>query len=188
MTYLIYNKLTGDPYTLLTTNSDELARINCPSDQYDCKEIPTGTFANRYNVSEKKLEFVPPVVYEPTTEELFVSAKQRKAYELSLFGNIFTSPTSSYTTTTLTTNIMVNARTSDMNTAKELRDMMVEQSLSEVTFRCFDNSFVQITLEDLGKLISELRLYSLSLYQKKWALEEAINKATTKEELDLIQW
>ena len=126
----------------------------------------------------------------PTEATLTLEGRKidKNEYIKTAFTNTLSSDTITYTTTGLTTNITINAREKDISNAKELRDKMIEQSIPELTFRCFDNSFVQLTLSDVTIVISELRDYGFSLYQKKWTLEAAVAAASTREELDLITW
>lgn len=58
--------------------------------------------------------------------------------------------------------------------------------MGTVSFCCYDNSFKTVTLADLKTMQVEVILSGNALYSQKWAYREAINMATTKEELDAI--
>ena len=53
-------------------------------------------------------------------------------------------------------------------------------------FRAYDNSFYEVTKEQLVIMQKEIVANSQSLYQRKWELETAINACQTVEELDDI--
>lgn len=56
----------------------------------------------------------------------------------------------------------------------------------KVTFRASDNTFHEITREQLGTLLLEIIATGEDSYAQKWAMEKAIEAATTKAELDAI--
>lgn len=56
-----------------------------------------------------------------------------------------------------------------------------------IAFKVYDNIFKALNKPQLNTLLSECAQAGLVLYQTKFALQAAINKATTKEELDAIE-
>lgn len=56
----------------------------------------------------------------------------------------------------------------------------------KVTFRASDNTFHEITREQLGTLLLEIIATGEDAYAQKWAMNKAIEAATTKAELDAI--
>lgn len=56
----------------------------------------------------------------------------------------------------------------------------------KVTFRASDNTFHEITREQLGTLLLEIIATGEDSYAQKWAMNKAIEAATTKDELDAI--
>lgn len=56
----------------------------------------------------------------------------------------------------------------------------------KVTFRASDNTFHEITREQLGTLLLEIIATGENSYAQKWAMNKAIEAATTKDELDAI--
>lgn len=65
----------------------------------------------------------------------------------------------------------------------------VLESSDEVKSTMFcaaDNSFHEVTLDDLKTMKLEVIKYGQELYQKKWTYREMINNATSKKELDNI--
>jgi hypothetical protein len=133
------------------------------------------------------IDFLP--VYIGPSEPTIDSYKNPKLQEIKAsFEYSLIDPISSYTTTKLSTNITVNARGRDLDNAKEVRDKMEEEAIALMPFKCFDNTYAMLSLADVKILISELRDYGFSLYAKKWALEAQVEAATTKEEIDAINW
>lgn len=152
--------------------------------QYVCRRIPENLTLLEFKESKQIVEGVI-VDRSSTLDEL----KAVKLTELSWkFNSLLTDATSSYTTQGLPTQLTVNARERDLNNAQNLKALMLENSLVVCQFRCYDNTSVQLTLTELGQLISELRAYGLSMYQKKWALEQQVGAATSPEELAAIVW
>ena len=56
----------------------------------------------------------------------------------------------------------------------------------KITFRAADNTFHEITREQLGTLLLEIIATGEDSYAQKWAMDKAIEVATTKDELDAI--
>ncbi|MDD4556986.1 MAG: DUF4376 domain-containing protein [Alphaproteobacteria bacterium] len=57
-----------------------------------------------------------------------------------------------------------------------------------VQFRDYNNEFHELTKEQAEVLKREIITYGLSIYQKKWTLEEAIKNVTTIEEVEEVKW
>ena len=57
----------------------------------------------------------------------------------------------------------------------------------KVMFCAADNTFHEVTLEQLKTMKMEVIQHGQELYQKKWVYREQINNAQTKEELDKIE-
>lgn len=65
---------------------------------------------------------------------------------------------------------------------------LLEATKTETTLFCAaDNTFHDVTLEQLKTMKLEVIKYGQELYQKKWTYREQINQAQTKEELDTIE-
>jgi len=81
----------------------------------------------------------------------------------------------------------VNARKGidDIN-VKSLIELMETDSETTTEYRCADNKFITVTLDQLKTLKIEMIKFGFSLYQKKWQFEAQIEQATTQEELDSI--
>ena len=56
-----------------------------------------------------------------------------------------------------------------------------------VLFCAADNSFHEVTLDNLKTMQLEVIAYGQQLYTKKWQYREQINQAQTKEEIDAIE-
>ena len=87
---------------------------------------------------------------------------------------------------TLKTN--VNAGDVAFRNVQSLIDYMTENNITNTQFRVYDNSFVEITLDQLKQLKNEMIQYGLNLYHKKWDLESQIKNATTIDEVLQIKW
>lgn len=69
---------------------------------------------------------------------------------------------------------------------KALRNIDVLIDIGITQFRNYDNETVEVTTDNLKTIKSEIGINAVRLYQQKWAFEDLINKAETKEELDAI--
>ena len=70
---------------------------------------------------------------------------------------------------------------------KALRNIEVLIDIGITQFRNYDNETVEVTTDNLKTIKSEIGINTVRLYQQKWAFEDLINKAKTKEELDAIE-
>lgn len=82
----------------------------------------------------------------------------------------------------------INATYVDLQNMKSLLEYMQANNIDKVQFRCYDNSFVEITQDQLQQAINELIAYGIKCYQKKWNIEQKILAATTQDELLSIKW
>jgi hypothetical protein len=64
----------------------------------------------------------------------------------------------------------------------------LDASIDALMIKDFNNEFHHIDLVGLDNLIGDLIDYGLYLYQHKWALQDAVNNATTIAELNNIRW
>ncbi|MGG7074656.1 DUF4376 domain-containing protein, partial [Campylobacter sp. 9BO] len=58
---------------------------------------------------------------------------------------------------------------------------------NEITFRLYDNTSRQTTLDELKAIQTAIISKGFELYEKKWALEQALNEATSKEQIEAIK-
>ena len=55
-------------------------------------------------------------------------------------------------------------------------------------FRAYDNSFHEVSREDLITMRDNIIKNSQFLYQMKWGMESRINNAVSEEELNSLVW
>lgn len=60
-------------------------------------------------------------------------------------------------------------------------------NIGKISYRCADNVIRDLTVTDLETLYNETVINISNLYKQKWELENEINTATSKEELDSIK-
>lgn len=75
----------------------------------------------------------------------------------------------------------IDSRLIDLNNIASLIKILPEGVTTP--FRCADNSFVEVTLQQLQLMEKEIIQYGLNLYQQKWQLEQQIENAQTLQEL-----
>ena len=73
----------------------------------------------------------------------------------------------------------------DINGLIDVLESSSDESQSTM-FCAADNSFHEVTLDDLKTMKLEVIKHGQELYQKKWTYREMINNATSKKELDNI--
>jgi len=64
----------------------------------------------------------------------------------------------------------------------------LENDTDTVQFRDANNEFHEVTKTDLVTMKKEMVAFGLQLYQKKWALEQAIANAKSRMDLIAIKW
>lgn len=76
----------------------------------------------------------------------------------------------------------------DVNAIIDRLVKLPEESRGTVAFRGYDNNFYQLTLGQLQTLKYEIGRNGYYSYEQKWAYEDAVKNATSKEELDAIEF
>ena len=76
----------------------------------------------------------------------------------------------------------------DVNAIIDRLVKLPEDSRGTVAFRGYDNNFYQLTLGQLQTLKYEIGSNGYYSYEQKWAYEDAVKNATSKEELDAIEF
>ena len=84
------------------------------------------------------------------------------------------------------TGYTVNANTTAKQNVDGLITAMTSIGTDSVNFMTFDNTLVQLTLDQLKTIQLELISYGNNLYARKWALRSQIEACKTKEEVDGI--
>lgn len=79
--------------------------------------------------------------------------------------------------------LKINADVRSQNNIRSL----IEHYIEPVVFKTFDNSYETLTKEQLETLLLECVKNGESLYQQKWAKQQEIANAKTKEELRAIE-
>ena len=74
----------------------------------------------------------------------------------------------------------------NQNNISVLIGMLPDETIT-TSFKVYDNTFKVLNRPQLKTLLSECAQAGLALYQTKFALQAAINKTATKEELDAIK-
>ena len=79
--------------------------------------------------------------------------------------------------------LQINADARSQNNIRAL----IENYTDVVTFKTYNNSYVQLTKEQLETMLVECIKNGEALYQQKWQLQQAVASATTKEDLEAIK-
>jgi hypothetical protein len=91
-----------------------------------------------------------------------------------------------------TLGVLVDVRRSgndnDLQNYESLYDYMVSSATNNTQLKVYDNSFVNCTVEQLKNLITEIKAYAVSVYQKKFTLLSATESATNETEINTITW
>ena len=64
---------------------------------------------------------------------------------------------------------------------------LIENYTDVVTFKTYDNNYVQLNKDELKTMLAECVKNGEALYAQKWSLQEQVNNAKTKEELNKIE-
>jgi len=84
--------------------------------------------------------------------------------------------------------LKVDANRVDKDNFQEVLNDCLDDNLPGATIRLWDNSFADVSVDDLRTIIREIRKNGLALYQRKWMKETAIKKATTEAQIKAITW
>ncbi len=87
-----------------------------------------------------------------------------------------------------TINKLINSNYTDLMNMQSLLAYMNANNITTTKFRCYDNSFVDITKEQLQSMINELIAFGLEVYQRKWTIENVIQTTTERDSLLKLKW
>ena len=124
-----------------------------------------------------------------TEEEIFNKKKLEKTNEIqSAFNNEFDNGKLFSQTLGIDVDCRRSGKNNDKQNVEGLINSMERNSIPSITYVGYNTTRPDTTKEMLIALVGEMEDHVLSLYQKKWQLEESIKQATTVESLDAIQW
>ena len=66
-------------------------------------------------------------------------------------------------------------------------EVLQDDNTSTVLFRCYDNSFVNVNLDNLKTMRLEVIKSGQELYQQKWTFGSLIDSCTNSEEVEAIK-
>ena len=129
-----------------------------------------------YNPPHERLLAEGWMVYTPTLEE----ARTEKLAELEAAFN--TASQKAHCTSSVGFEI-----DADETANRNIEGLVLVMQPEETTlFRAYDNTFHEVTREQLETMRKEIVVNSQKLYQAKWTLENRISTAETAEALDAI--
>ncbi|MBM9605977.1 DUF4376 domain-containing protein [Desulfopila inferna] len=120
---------------------------------------------------------------EPDQWKTLLERKQDKVNEIK---QAFVIAPKSGLTTSL--GIKVDCKREDKDNFQELLDYCTRKSLAGTSIRLHNNDFAEVSVADLQIIINEIQEHGLTLYQRKWAKEAAIDQATTEVQIKAITW
>lgn len=118
-------------------------------------------------------------INEKTLDELKQEFKQKIKEK---FENIFNEPYDCQAC-----NAQINIRQSDLYNMENLKTYMELQSLTQIDFRIYDNSYITISKDTLDSMIKEVKEYHVSLYHHKWNKEQELDQITTIDDLKTFE-
>lgn len=80
----------------------------------------------------------------------------------------------------------VDADKRSQDNMRGLIDVMTDNQLNTVAYRCGDDQVRELTAAQLKTILVEALINGQNLYTQKWQFEAAINAAENKEQLDAI--
>lgn len=125
-------------------------------------------------------------VVEVTAADRLTDAKTSKLQALSSESSKYQAWNCKEMYITSSLGFAVNSDQCSQNNISVLIGMLPDDTTT-TNFKVYDNTFKALNKPQLKTLLSECAQAGLALYQTKFALQAAINKATTKEELDAIE-
>lgn len=85
-------------------------------------------------------------------------------------------------------NLRVDCGRVHASNASQLLILMQNTGAEKLSFRLFDNTVRDVTLDELKTIHAAIVVAGTQLYTKKWQLEERVKNAKDKKELDEIVW
>lgn len=82
----------------------------------------------------------------------------------------------------------VDANETANRNVEGLIKVLSARGISETYFCDYNNTMQAVTLEQLKTMQLEIIGYGQELYGKKWALRDAVNNATTADEVNAVCW
>lgn len=76
----------------------------------------------------------------------------------------------------------------DLENMERLHRYLISTGQTETMIRSFDDTFHLATVEMIDQIVMELIGYGLWLYQWKWVKEEEVMRASSIEEILLVEW
>lgn len=125
-------------------------------------------------------------VVEVTAADRLTDAKTAKLQALSSESSKYQAWNCKEMYITSSLGFAVNSDQCSQNNISVLIGMLPDDTTT-TNFKIYDNTFKALNKPQLKTLLAECEKAGLALYQTKFALQAAINKATTKEELDAIE-
>lgn len=77
----------------------------------------------------------------------------------------------------------INLGSTHLRNVDSLLQLMEHTGMETTMFRCYDNTYSSVTIEQLKQIKLEMISYGLQLYSKKWYVESIIMSTTSLEEL-----
>jgi len=115
----------------------------------------------------------------------FQDLKQQKLNKLK---SDFINVTTKGVLLSTTINKKINVSYQSLINIDSLIDYMTNNKILNKQFRCYDNSFVTVTIAELTSIKQELINFGLKMYENKWNIENKITSATTATALNAINW
>lgn len=82
----------------------------------------------------------------------------------------------------------VDSTREDLKNYQDLLYYMQNNNINFMDIRINDGALRNTSIMELRIIVNELIAYGLYLYQYKWELEQAVDAATTVEEINAISW
>lgn len=157
---------------------DVSANTSITSEDYETKVKP---YVDLWQVEKNRL-----LEEQRKAEEEYNSVENVRARKLNELNSLFVQ---AETNGTIDSSIgfKIDATERSSRDINGLIDSLEYTKEEKVMFCAADNTFHEVTLEQLKTMKMEVIQYGQELYQKKWTYREQINNAQSKEELDKIE-
>ena len=157
---------------------DVSANTSITSEDYETKVKP---YVDLWQVEKNRI-----LEEQRKAEEEYNSVENVRARKLNELNSLFEQ---AETNGTLESSVgfTIDATERSSRDINGLIDSLEYTKEEKVMFCAADNTFHEVTLEQLKTMKMEVIQYGQELYQKKWTYREQINNAQSKEELDKIE-
>jgi len=181
--FVAYRKDNGFIYAVSDNNDIDLSKVAADPSVADIVEITDGP---DYETVKQDIKYWEVNLTEDPPKLRFKLGAYRQAKMEWIKQKMYEVAHSGMMSQTL--GVEVDCAREDLDNFRNLLQYMESNNIESTQIRTFTDDFVECTQDQLRSLIDEIIQFGLQLYQIKWQLENQLEQARGKDEIDAIEW